>query len=1187
MTEKYELIPDLKFIQQEDLFKNSYYLLGSESLNSFLKMKPKTYEYTKEVIELFKQNKSKEEIDDAISQMYPDKSINVEQLVTKLKEAGLIKGYEKTFDDEMTALGLTLFKKNFPQNSEHLTLLSQKLYAFLSKAFVWLPLIVTGSILIFLHRGDIEGLQRSQTIGSFLIDTITTILLTGLCFLFHELGHAISAINNKVKLKSFSFGLYLGIIPTFYFHYYNLKTASSKTKLKIVIAGIYVNSLLAGISYLLTFLPWNNPYIIQALSSFAVLNLLMILGNLLPTRLSDGYYLLALLFNKFDMRISFWRNIFYSKKAKSKFQLPLLLYFCIMIGAIFYTLASILSKALSFIEEGNNIYGYGLLGVAIIMFSGALLNAFIRLRGVNGMTFNIIKQRFKINTHRKNNLAVALIVALLILIITAGTSVYENAKFHAINNYWSKVGTADIIAAFPTPTIDKIDSLLAGNEEITYAYFNNTRKNIELGQTTTTAIIAYGDIANINRKLNLDLGDDSEKAPLLVNSTLMEQLACALGDEVVINGKAYTIGALSNKVNFLAPQKPLAIINTAEKPVDNTDYSVITFAYFGHDQQKVITVTEALENYDDISYINQFAGSQTIESEFKNLENILFVLLFSILAICLILIYTSFTLNLKNNLSYWAILRSLGLTKKKMLRVILVENTLFSFLGSVLGYFFGVLAAYIICLLTNTSFSTAFSGAKNSAFIILIGMIASLGPAFVVLRRHLDSSPLSIMKVKKRIRTDLNRKTLAIISFVIGALLIIGTLTINPADYVNDEIASYSYIVKISIEILAILLITIPSLKGLLYLAGKVKAKTLKLSSYLAKINSRHIIGISISLVLCLVMLGTLLDFSYSFKSWACELADSQLSFDARAMATNNSLGAGQMYSLLSEKDVSPSGEYYLSVGKISDNLAYLIAESAASNEALQKIYRSPISFSSLKENEAIVSNRLLNDIKANIGDTVKVSLNEVEREVKIVSTIETQDYASYLVVVANSLFSESDYKYYCANIKIAESTLLRDLKSEYPSSIIKFYSQDELAAQWESSIVSGVDILISIVFLIVVSLLLMLRNSIRNSILDRKKDFAILRTMGVSKKGVLKLLAELSLFQAPTVIFSIAFSPLIARSFVEFNSYLSGYQVSYKFDFWSHLVIWLTLVLVIFLIPIRIFIQAKNESPIDSIKSL
>lgn len=114
-----------------------------------------------------------------------------------------------------------------------------------------------------------------------------------------------------------------------------------------------------------------------------------------------------------------------------------------------------------------------------------------------------------------------------------------------------------------------------------------------------------------------------------------------------------------------------------------------------------------------------------------------------------------------------------------------------------------------------------------------------------------------------------------------------------------------------------------------------------------------------------------------------------------------------------------------------------------------------------------------------------------------------------------------------------------------------------------------------------------MLRNSIRNSILDRKKDFAILRTMGVSKKGVLKLLAELSLFQAPTVIFSIAFSPLIARSFVEFNSYLSGYQVSYKFDFWSHLVIWLTLVLVIFLIPIRIFIQAKNESPIDSIKSL
>ena len=185
-----------------------------------------------------------------------------------------------------------------------------------------------------------------------------------------------------------------------------------------------------------------------------------------------------------------------------------------------------------------------------------------------------------------------------------------------------------------------------------------------------------------NKNLEVFNNQKAKERLLAFLDTLQETISNSEIDQDIlkmcIRDRAYTIGALSNKVNFLAPQKPLAIINTAEKPVDNTDYSVITFAYFGHDQQKVITVTEALENYDDISYINQFAGSQTIESEFKNLENILFVLLFSILAICLILIYTSFTLNLKNNLSYWAILRSLGLTKKKMLRVILVENTLLS-----------------------------------------------------------------------------------------------------------------------------------------------------------------------------------------------------------------------------------------------------------------------------------------------------------------------------------------------------------------------------------------------------------------------------------------------------------------------------------------------------------------------------
>ncbi|MDR2043401.1 MAG: M50 family metallopeptidase [Clostridium sp.] len=1181
MKDKYELISDVSFIQQEDLFQNSYYLLGSESLNSYIKMKYHTYEYAKALIELLRQNKDQKEIHEAISQLYPDKAVDMNSFFEKLKQAGLIKGFDKMLDDEMGTLGISVFERKFDADVKFPSRFIRYLYSFFAKAYIWLPVLAVMVLLTVVVLKDGKNFQRNETVGNFMMDTVVTLLLTGFCFLFHEFGHAVAAINHKVKIKTFSFGLYLGIIPTFYFSYYNLKIAPSKTKLKIVIAGVYVNLILSGLSYVLSAVPWNSAVISQVLYTFAVLNFVMLIGNLFPTRLSDGYYITSLLFNKFDIRISFWQNIFYFQREKSKLRFSLLLYSCVIIGAIVHTVVFIISKAVSYIHGGSGLYGYSLLAAVTLMLTGTVLNVFIKLKGVKSMLWNIIRQRMKIRNHRKNNFAVTLVITMLILIVTAGISVYQNAKTHALDSYWDKAGSADVIAVFSGDSVEKADSLLSGSREITYAYGENAEKSVRKENTAVTAIVAYANLSDVNRQFHLNLEVDPTEVQLLLNSELMGKLSCEIGDEVVVEGRSYTVGAVSNKINFLAARQPIAVIHM-EEPIRNAhDGFVIAFADYGHDQEEVTKAADALSD-DGVSFMNQLEGSQSIEKEFANLQSILSILSVSVMVICLLLIYTSFSLNLKNNLSYWSILRTMGLTNRRMLRILLAENMIFSFLGSLLGYGLGILAAYAVCLLTDTNFTSVFLSFRNSTAVVFLGCMTSLVPTFAVLSGHLHSAPLDMGKIRKRSR--IHNRAVSTLSFVVGILLILGTVAINPAGRAGG---SY-YAAKMIMGILAILLVSASAMKKMVDLSGKARIKIVKLSSYLSRIHASHVTGISISLVMCLVMLGTLLDFSYSFKMWARELADGQLAFDVRATASNNHLGTEQISSFLSDSGITPVGEYYLDIGKIAGRSSYLIAEPQVSEGALQKIYRNEILFHTLKENEAAVTSRLLKDLNLRIGDTVEISLNGVEKTVKIVSSFETQDYSSYLAAVSADLFEHSDYKNYCVNAKTESSLSISDLRKNYDPNFITFSSRDELAAQWENAAVSGVDIIFSIAVLIVISLLLMLRNSIKNSILDRRKDFSILRTMGASKKEVLLLLfTELSLFQVPTVVLSIAFSPLIAYYFVQLNAYQVGYQVDYRFDLWSHVVIWAVLAVIIPAIPIRMFLQAREESPIDSIKSL
>lgn len=815
------------------------------------------------------------------------------------------------------------------------------------------------------------------------------------------------------------------------------------------------------------------------------------------------------------------------------------------------------------------------------------------------MIFKIIKQRFKIKKLRNENLTSSLIVLFFVIIATAGILLYQNAQEHALTTYWNKTGDADVIALFQEP-----DSTFLSDDSssIVYAYVDSEGKKVESENAETYSLIAYANLSDVNQKFalsNENVSSDNsysnerfnnegiEDNSILINSELMEALKCNEGDEISVGGNLYKVVGISGNINFISSGQALAVINkndfSGEKSKNNW---VIAFANYDHDFEKIKYVVNLLDEK-NISYINQYEGIESIEEEFINLKSIMYILFAFVFIICAIISYTSFLLGLKNNSSYWTSYRTLGMSKNKMGKIILQEGMMYSVLGIITGFFLGILAAKFICILTKTNFTIKFLSCFTCFFIVLFAFLVSIVPIAIALFKNRKNSILySFSTTKKQVKSNSFRRI--ILSFAFGVIIILGIFISSQLLTLDEKKLSNHYSINVILTLLAVILITVPTIYSIMVFSRKLPPKMLKLASYTASMNPTHILGISVSLVICLIVIGTLINFSYSAESWVGDMAEKQLLFDGRATSNNDTIGNEQINSLINLEEVNPQGVYRLGVGKLNNRSIYIVSEKESSKGGLYKIYNSQKSFSTLQENEIAITERLLKDLNLNIGDQVDISLNDDIKKVVIAMSFETQDYSSYFAVVSADLYLQSNYQKLCANISLNDSVSLEDIKSRFTANTIEFSSKSELRIQWQETIISGVDIILYVSLLIAISLLIMLSNVLKNSIIERKQDFAILRTMGVSKYDTLKLLfAEVSLFQVPTIIISIICTPLFSTNFTKLNASLSGYQIEHQINLNANITMWILITMIIYINPIKIFYKIKNESAVESLKCI
>lgn len=118
-----------------------------------------------------------------------------------------------------------------------------------------------------------------------------------LMFVVHEIGHIIAGLRVGIQPLNLSFVLYLGIIPMFYVRNKNIYSLKRKDIYRVLFAGIKMNFILGLLLINLFILTENEVLKILALSNFR-----LVIFNLWPLSLSDGYFILCIFLRRPNLR---------------------------------------------------------------------------------------------------------------------------------------------------------------------------------------------------------------------------------------------------------------------------------------------------------------------------------------------------------------------------------------------------------------------------------------------------------------------------------------------------------------------------------------------------------------------------------------------------------------------------------------------------------------------------------------------------------------------------------------------------------------------------------------------------------------------------------------------------------------------------------------------------------------------
>ncbi|WP_029687959.1 FtsX-like permease family protein [Thermoanaerobacter sp. A7A] len=794
------------------------------------------------------------------------------------------------------------------------------------------------------------------------------------------------------------------------------------------------------------------------------------------------------------------------------------------------------------------------------------------------MIFALVTSRIKNKFERKRNITIMIAVMLVCVIISSTGMIYSNARRTIIEQYWAKNGSADLIIFGNKDKLSSIDLQGFKYEPI---WINTSGELIEHGKFKQYGAVGYAYIEKVNKLYSLELADTIEKNTAIITSNLAKELDVKKDEIISINNARYKVAKIINSIDIFGKSEDIVIVNGVPYSL-NID-TMVLFVNCDHNAEKINNLINYLEAK-EINYVDRYKNIKPIMDDFANLLSSIY-LLFSVIALVGgVLVYNTYSINVRKRLEYWGILRTLGLKKSKAIITMVVEICFYSILGILFGVAIGTGIGLLICILTNTNI---YFYIPENSFIIAAITISLVAPIISVLlssRKLFKKSPIEMLLEARSSMNKYPSKEISTIKIVIGILLILLS-TIDLSSVVNLDKNTFVlvYSLQILFGLVGTIFLLVPFIKLIVKFLMERENPSLRLACINIKTNLEGLKGIIVAISLTVVILYTIVGVSTNFKDWAVNMADRQLNFDFQIVYGNNSLDVNNAKDFIAKENIKVIGQNYFDIGNINGLKVYICAMTAKDFNAM---YNANISENSISGKNVVLSSIVMEKLNIKPGDKVNLSLNGIEKNVRVAEKVNLLDNSLFAVYVPNDLFDISNYKNIrvCGKLNVQNS--IHELKLTAFHRNLIFYSMNDIKTQWKENIVKGIQPIEYIIGAIIFVLVLLLRNTILINAEEKKQNFLILISIGLKRQNIKKILVyEYLITELSTVLVSIVVGTFVSQKFVEINSITSGFHVDYKPPVIQFVLIGIAVLIFSYIFASRVFGKIASANIINEIR--
>lgn len=645
----------------------------------------------------------------------------------------------------------------------------------------------------------------------------------------------------------------------------------------------------------------------------------------------------------------------------------------------------------------------------------------------------------------------------------------------------------------------------------------------KINSSTYTAGVENSDLAKSRYHFKQFLNDDS----IAMNKALAKTLHAKVGDKVSIQGHSFTLVEVINDLDATGIAPDMILMNQKKaKEYNRLNEHVHADATYLLIKAKkgtnVLTLSNQIKSYDKDLRIDVAEQDPFVKNNLQSLQVFVIVLSFLVLIVTSLLIISNFELLLYKMKNQFAIMRSLGATTKQISQLIFTQSIIINFSGICIGLLGTFLSQKYVYTWMGKFFKISSSPTQFHLGIALIIALSS----FIIIQlfllipsyRSAKILPLKVMQKNERLDFGYSKARVILFKILIGVSVFL--LIASQVLPTRGEYGVFFLLIAAIFALLAFFIIFpvwLPKiLEGLLPFGQKIFGREyyIAIKNLIPQVKKNTLIVLTISSLMIIAVFGSVTLRTIQVNEQESLKNDFRTPIVVNTRLSNTKIDSRELTNVVeklpnvkSVSNFSTQGLAELQVKGKHIDMDYAVVD-------LQRLQAQGL-MSQLKkkpaDNSLIISERFAKQNHLKVGQSVQVgefsnttqavepkgSYKVAAIEKKMIDSADAYvdwNNGRLMTVDFDSLYVDS------AHIKDAVNEL-EGIKSQFPE--IKISNYEQSVKQATSMFYQRWGIFIVVIATLVVCTMVGVFNSLANNIYSKRKEYAVLRTMGVKPKGI------------------------------------------------------------------------------------